>query len=530
MYRPSAFSPKFDCRVDFLTNTPIEIVSYIGVDVLPLDGGYVLFESTSGGNCVFEYTSASVSGNNITLMCSALTWSNSNFYTDPTYPLTPENQMYGTISRTITSADWNDIVDHVLNKLNPHDVTKLQIGLGNVDNTSDINKPISNATQEALDNKADLVNGKVPATQLPDSHSLQLGTTHEDAFYGDHGEAAYQHSLLRQGNPHNVTKGDLGLGNVDNTSDHNKPVSTAQQQAIDLVQTNLTTHEQDESNPHNVSKSQVGLDNVDNTSDVNKPVSTAQQQAIDLVQTNLTTHEQDTSNPHGVTKSQVGLGNVDNTSDLNKPISTATQQGLNGVQSNLDTHIADKNNPHQVTKVQVGLGNVDNTSDSDKPVSTLTAAELAKKVNIAQGVSNSALVTDNSGDVVTEPKASGFNKPYSNSTPLVPSIDGSAGSDEYLSHSDHQHPSETFTIADITVLVSDWVNDNTYVDYPYKATITNSNVTANYTPFVVFSQETVSKGIYAQVAETSSNVIYIYASELPSTNTIVKTIVLIRRI
>lgn len=34
---------------------------------------------------------------------------------------------------------------HIANKSNPHDVTKSQVGLGNVDNTSDINKPVSTA-------------------------------------------------------------------------------------------------------------------------------------------------------------------------------------------------------------------------------------------------------------------------------------------------------------------------------------------------------------------------------------------------
>lgn len=40
---------------------------------------------------------------------------------------------------------------HASNTANPHKVTKDQVGLGNVDNTSDINKPISNATKTALD-------------------------------------------------------------------------------------------------------------------------------------------------------------------------------------------------------------------------------------------------------------------------------------------------------------------------------------------------------------------------------------------
>ena len=103
MYRPSAFSPTFECTVDFLTNNPIVITSQIGTDVLPLDGGYILFESLYGGNCVFEYTSATVDGTTITLNCSASSWADSNYYTDPTNPFTPQDNAIGTISRTITS-------------------------------------------------------------------------------------------------------------------------------------------------------------------------------------------------------------------------------------------------------------------------------------------------------------------------------------------------------------------------------------------------------------------------------------------
>lgn len=54
----------------------------------------------------------------------------------------------------------NKTDSHIGNTLNPHNVTKAQIGLENVDNTSDINKPISNAVQIALNNKQNtLVSG-----------------------------------------------------------------------------------------------------------------------------------------------------------------------------------------------------------------------------------------------------------------------------------------------------------------------------------------------------------------------------------
>ncbi len=48
---------------------------------------------------------------------------------------------------------------HINNKSNPHEVTKAQVGLSEVDNTSDVNKPISNATQTALNGKFSATDG-----------------------------------------------------------------------------------------------------------------------------------------------------------------------------------------------------------------------------------------------------------------------------------------------------------------------------------------------------------------------------------
>ena len=75
-----------------------------------------------------------------------------------------------------------------------------------------------------------------------------------------------------------------------------------------------------------ITSSMVGLGNVDNTSDANKPVSTATQTALDLKAP--LADPTFTGTVAGVTKAHVGLGNVDNTSDANKPVSTATQTAL----------------------------------------------------------------------------------------------------------------------------------------------------------------------------------------------------------
>ena len=59
------------------------------------------------------------------------------------------------------------------------------------------------------------------------SETIALGTTHSSAGYGDESRAAYNHSTKTSGNPHHVTKADVGLGSVDNTADSAKSVKYA---------------------------------------------------------------------------------------------------------------------------------------------------------------------------------------------------------------------------------------------------------------------------------------------------------------
>lgn len=249
-------------------------------------------------------------------------------------------------------ADAAALTAHADDLANPHAVTKAQVGLGEVDNTSDLAKPVSLAAQEAL-------NAKAEAAAL---------TAHADDL----------------ANPHVVTKVQVGLGEVDNTSDQAKPVSTATQAALNAKANAaaLTSHTGNVSNPHAVTKAQVGLGAVDNTSDLDKPVSTAVQAALDAKAGTdaLTSHTDNLANPHGVTKEQLGLENVDNTADLDKPVSAAAQVALDANNAALTTHTDDMANPHGVTKEQVGLANADDTSDADKPVSIATQAVLDEKL------------------------------------------------------------------------------------------------------------------------------------------------------
>ena len=86
-------------------------------------------------------------------------------------------------------------------------------------------------------------------------------------------------------------------------------------QADTTVNAKVDSHIANKSNPHGVTKAQVGLGNVNNTSDADKPVSTAQATAIadakaagTNAQANLNTHTRNKSNPHNVTRDQLGMG------------------------------------------------------------------------------------------------------------------------------------------------------------------------------------------------------------------------------
>lgn len=158
---------------------------------------------------------------------------------------------------------------------------------------------------------------------------------------------------------------------------------------MEIIRTNknaFDNHVADQTNPHAVTKLQVGLGSADDTSDLDKPVSTAQAAAIKVVQDSLDIHKGSKDNPHSVTKSQVGLGNVPNVATNDQTPSYTAATTLAALVSgeklsvafsklakgtmDLISHLANKSNPHGVTKAQIGLGSVDNTADKSKPVST----------------------------------------------------------------------------------------------------------------------------------------------------------------
>ena len=310
---------------------------------------------------------------------------------------------------------------------NPTGIVKVDIGLGNVDNTSDANKPVStaqaaadtavaNAASSDATSKANAAQSAAEATASADATSkanaaLSSANTYTDgavanlidsapgaldtlnelaAAIGD--DANYASTITNSlalkapiesptftGTVSGVTKTMVGLANVDNTSDANKPVSTAQAAADTAVANAASSDATSKANAaQSAAISAAATDATTKANaaqsaattaaatDATSKANAAQSAAEATAATALSTHSADTTNIHGIadtallatksyadqaeadaitaagtaadskvaaavaalTKSSVGLANVDNTSDANKPVSTATQTAL----------------------------------------------------------------------------------------------------------------------------------------------------------------------------------------------------------
>lgn len=115
---------------------------------------------------------------------------------------------------------------HIASKSNPHGVTAAQIGLGNVPNVS--------------------TNNQAPTYTVPTALSALTSGEILSTAFGKLARAVLEliSHIGNKSNPHTVTKAQIGLGSVDNTSDASKPISTATQTALNLKAdaSTLTSH------------------------------------------------------------------------------------------------------------------------------------------------------------------------------------------------------------------------------------------------------------------------------------------------
>lgn len=268
------------------------------------------------------------------------------------------------------------LVAHIADKGNPHQVTKAQVGLGNVN---------------------DYPMASIAEMDAGLSSQLYVSPALVNRFVTNNAINPLLNHIADKANPHQTTKAQVGLGVVENYPPANTAVAAAgvsdahymtprlvraeiQRLSIDP----MTEHIADKLNPHSTTKAQVGLGSVENY-----PVATQTQMDVgtannlyltpatvskfvtDRATTPLNNHIADKGNPHNTTKAQVGLGNVENYPVATDAIaaegtSSAHYMTPRLVKNELKRfaidplaeHTGNRSNPHAVTKAQVGLGNV----------------------------------------------------------------------------------------------------------------------------------------------------------------------------
>lgn len=270
----------------------------------------------------------------------------------------------------------SDLNAHKQNKSNPHEVTKAQVGLGNVTNDAQVKRSEMGVANGVATLDAD---GKVPASQLPsyvddiidvyatysksDTGVLSNVTLYLDAAHTKlvTGEAGKIYQNVADGEPQYQFR---WTGTI-----------FSQTGASSLILGEVTGTAYDgakgKANADNIAKIKgTSLSHIKDAA----PITTA----ADKVSINYECYE----------GNQYGAAGTDHTADI--PAATTAKAGVMsaadktklegveaGAQVNTVTSVARKTGAITLAKADVGLGNVDNTSDANKPVSTAQATAIA---------------------------------------------------------------------------------------------------------------------------------------------------------
>lgn len=134
--------------------------------------------------------------------------------------------------RELTAEDLNPVeqltkqlFEHINNKFNPHEVTKEQVGLGNVDNTADIDKPVSKPQKEYIDALENRVKGWFKQLNVwINNHVTEVNKKFQDVWNAinnkldkddyENDKDNFNSHIRNYDNPHRVTASQVGLPNA----------------------------------------------------------------------------------------------------------------------------------------------------------------------------------------------------------------------------------------------------------------------------------------------------------------------------
>ena len=293
--------------------------------------------------------------------------------------------------------------DHLVDYTNPHQVTKDQVGLGNVDNTSDEDKPISTATQEALNNLTDkiddvkseiddyTVNGyKISNNPVLDGEDIKLDnyskvTTDTEIQSTDSATMAFgklEYKLDKEIQDR--------IEAIDSEENQRKAADEALQNSINIVSTNLA--EEIETRVENDNRHQQEIENLQTDLNTEKAVRASEDEVLsDRIYKEVQDRQNAVAAIYDNLEQEAATrlaADEQLQRNIDEEIANRTESDTN-IQNNLNTHINDKTNPHEVTKAQVGLGNV--TDDAQVKRSEMGAANGVAQLDSSGLVPSSQL-------------------------------------------------------------------------------------------------------------------------------------------
>lgn len=331
---------------------------------------------------------------------------------------------------TTISCDISELIDtftsHTNDTSNPHNVTKEQLGLNEVDNTSDINKPVSTAQQEAINQAlseakeyTDTDGGKIDSisvnhVELPIDENknvnIDIPTKSSDLLNDDFTvkDSTYKHITVTESA---VSDGSTTFNKYDDTNIKSKieeinnkiPNQASSENKLadkGFVNSSIATNTASFLGSYDLVLDLALLEvasNEDIAIKLNETINTKTNNdycyvyITDYVSGKIKEYRRfKYSELESTFKYEYTLNNSSYTQEQWDAINSGiTADNLNS----LNNHVSNSDNPHNVTKSQVGLSNVDNTSDADKPISNAQAIVNASLLN---KIEESAIYTNSS--------------------------------------------------------------------------------------------------------------------------------------
>jgi len=367
------------------------------------------------------------------------------------------------------------VKSHIDSTSNPHSVSKSDVGLSNVDNKSeatiisdvkadeDVSDAISKKHTQNTDtklneggaNEVTAINAKDAVTKKHTQNTdTKLDEGGANEVSASQAKTGYTHSQVSSGNPHSVSKSDVGLGNVPNsdTTDaifkaHTQNTDTGTNQNTFAIgdgadidktieanngdanapaikynsATNKWQYANDGENWNDIGSGASSGDMLKSTYDTDEDGIVDKAETIDDGAGNAKTaaqiksHIDSTANPHSVSKSDVGLSNVDNKSEAtiisdvkaDEDVSDAiSKKHTQGTDQALDTGGANEVSASQAktgyTHSQVSSGNPHGVDKSDVSLGSVPNLNTTDAVNKAHDRSHAIDSSDDHTSTITE--------------------------------------------------------------------------------------------------------------------------------